>query len=40
MTAEDAERMLDGLEEQELENLREDAARARSRQTHRAEKDW
>lgn len=40
MTAEDAERMLDGLEEQELENLREDAQRVRSRQTKTAEKDW
>ena len=40
MTEAEAERMLDGLEEQELENLREDAQRVRSRQSRKVEKDW
>ena len=39
MTPEEAQRMLDGLEEQELENLREQALRERSRPSKSIEKD-
>lgn len=40
MTQEDAERLLDGLEEQEMENLRKQALRQAPRAERATEKDW
>jgi tetratricopeptide (TPR) repeat protein len=40
MTREEAARMLDGLEEQELENLRREAQQRQARRTGSTEKDW
>ncbi len=40
MTPEEAERMLDGLEEQELENLRKQAQQQRPVRSKSVEKDW
>jgi hypothetical protein len=40
MSAEEAERLLDGLEEQELENLRAQALKKRQRQGSTTEEDW
>ena len=40
MTAEQAERMLDGLEEQELDNLRNQALQKRPRRARTTEEDW
>ncbi len=40
MSAADAERLLDGLEEQELQNLREHALERRPRRARTTEEDW
>jgi hypothetical protein len=40
MSAEEAARMLDGAEEQELENLRDHALRRRPRPGRTPEEDW